>query len=487
MKNSKIASIVKSFSKEDFISFEKFMKSPFFPSRRDITGYYKLLKKYHNEFNISKEDFFKELFPGLKYNERKMKNLTQQMVKLAEDYLVFSSLKKNERMKSKILATEYITRQNDRMFERTIKGIETKNINRQFDSGEAYSFEQEVLLMKTENYNMKDDYPGAIKSKMGHTDYLTASFIIKYLRALCDRDAAISYNIEYETPLIKAVFENTDFEKIISSPELNLTQQGIILNVYYRAYKAVIEYTDKENYYTFKKLLYDNITLFTESERFLLFNDLTSCCWNNRSIGNHEFGKEQMMVYKDMMRMGAWRAESSGYLTIVLYRNIIFMALILREYGCLEGFIKEHSSKMNPEFRENMENFAWAHLYFETGQLEDALKHSSKVKYDFFVFKLDIKHLLLKIYYELNLFDHAYSLSDTYKHFLKETKEISDTHKVWHDGFIAIYMKMLRIKSMEEFSEIENLKFEYNRQTHVISKSWVNSQIQKLEENKKGA
>lgn len=481
MKNSKIASIFRSFKKDDFISFEKFMKSPFFPKRRDVSGFYSLLKKYHSEFDVSKEMFYGELFQGRRYDERKMKNLSAQMVKLAEEFLIFSALKQDERMKSKLLAEEYIKRQNHKMFERSVKTIEEIDSNRKFDSGECYSYEQNILLMKTENYNNKNDYFRAISSKIANTDYTAATFLIKYLRSLCDTDAAISYNIDYETPLLKAFRENFDLEKIFNSPEIEASKFGVILKIYYLAYKAVIDFENKENYYSFKKIFYENIHLFSVSEKFLLFNDLTSCCWNNRSAGNHEFGPEQMNIYKDMMQMDAWRSEASGYLQVALYRNIMFMALILKEYEWLSGFITNDSSKLHPEFINNMESYAWTHYYFETGKLESALTHSAKVQYDFFAFKLDIKHILLKIYYELNLFDQAYSLLDTYKHFLRETKEVSDHHKIWHEGFIIIYTKMLKVKSMEEYTEAENLNYEFENLKHIMSKGWVVREIKKLQ------
>ena len=486
MQKSKIAAIFGSFSKEDLNSFEKFLNSPFFPKRRDVKKYFEILKEYHPEFNISREEFYNRLFPGETHNERRFKNHTSQLIKMAEDFMVFDALKKNERLKHKLLAEEYSKRKRNKLFEQTIKLIEQNNSGRQFDSGEVYSYEQDLLWLKMENYNINNDYENSIKTKIAHTDYMTASFLIKYLRSLADKDAAISYNIEYDTPLIKTFSANIDFEKIITAPEVMTSNFGKILNVYYLAYKAVTDFKNEEHYFAFKSFLYENIELFSEAERFFLFNDLTSCCWNNRGAGNHKFGQEQMDIYKDMMNMDAWKSESSGYLSIVLYRNIMFMALVLRDYKWLEEFIQEHSSKMHPEYVSNMENFAWAHLYFETGRLNEALKSSSKVQYDFFVFKLDIKHLLLKIYYELNLFDQAFSLSDTYKHFLNETKEASDHHIKWHDGFIKIYMKILKAKSMENYSEAEFISKEFSETKYVIANKWIGDQIQILKEmNKK--
>ena len=82
-----------------------------------------------------------------------------------------------------------------------------------------------------------------------------------------------------------------------------------------------------------------------------------------------------------------------------------------------------------PEYRENMKNYSYARLYFEKGQFDEALNFLSKVKYDNFALKYDIRVLMLRIYYELHYTEEALSLIDTFRHFIAENKSLSQQKK----------------------------------------------------------
>lgn len=160
-------------------------------------------------------------------------------------------------------------RGNDKLFEQTAGKQEKIISSGHFDSTEAFSLDEELLWMKTEYYNLRNDYGNSIKYKLQYTDHATASFLIKFLRSMCDRVAALSYNIKYQTPLIKIFTENIDFNAIVSSDSISETKYSTILKIYFLAFKSITEFSKEEYYFGFKDLLYRNINLFSFPERFL--------------------------------------------------------------------------------------------------------------------------------------------------------------------------------------------------------------------------
>jgi hypothetical protein len=93
-----------------------------------------------------------------------------------------------------------------------------------------------------------------------------------------------------------------------------------------------------------------------------------------------------------------------------------------------------------------MYNFSYAHFNFAKGNFETALDYLGKVGYDLFIFKMDVRILLLKIYYELSYIEQAHSLIDSTLHFLKNTSEFSDDHKIQYRTFVQNFKELLKLK-----------------------------------------
>src|SRR5690606_8526792 len=104
---------------EELKSFEKFILSPYFTRGRDVSGFFSQIKKIYPDFKsskINKEIFFNELFPGEKYNQKKLKNLSFELTYLAEQFLISESLKKNESEKELMLSIQYKDRGKRKLF-----------------------------------------------------------------------------------------------------------------------------------------------------------------------------------------------------------------------------------------------------------------------------------------------------------------------------------------------------------------------------------
>ena len=95
-----------------------------------------------------------------------------------------------------------------------------------------------------------------------------------------------------------------------------------------------------------------------------------------------------------------------------------------------------------------LERFEQAgHLIFEL-----ALKYLSLVKYDTFVFKFDVRTLMLKIYLELGYYEQTRSLIDSFRHFILENTSITEYIKMVHLNFIKFVNEIMRLKeSKKEF------------------------------------
>ncbi len=97
MFNSKIISVVRSFSKDEIKEFRKFVDSPFFNKEgKYVLRFYDEIKKYYPGFDnksLERSILFYKLYPGKKYDDSIMRKLSSTLQKLAEEYLNLLTMK----------------------------------------------------------------------------------------------------------------------------------------------------------------------------------------------------------------------------------------------------------------------------------------------------------------------------------------------------------------------------------------------------------
>ena len=127
-----------------------------------------------------------------------------------------------------------------------------------------------------------------------------------------------------------------------------------------------------------------------------------------------------------------------------------------------------------------MKYFTTAVVKFGRRDFEESLKYISKVKYDFVRLKTDVKFLMLKIYYELNLEDPAYCLIDTFKHYASDSKEISEDTRISVKNFLKYYSQLFKIKNIRKSAESGFVKDSIEKEEFLYHKDWLYEKINEL-------
>ena len=71
MNKTSFLDIMRALNKEELKRFEAFLNSPYFNTRNNVVNLFSSIKKYAPEFThkmLDKEEVWKKLFPGKKYN-----------------------------------------------------------------------------------------------------------------------------------------------------------------------------------------------------------------------------------------------------------------------------------------------------------------------------------------------------------------------------------------------------------------------------------
>lgn len=450
MKESKLAEILGSFSKDELKSFEKFISSPYFSTGRDVSGLFALFKKYHPYFDsagIEKKNIFSALYPSEEFNEKKLKNLSSDLTKLAEQFLVHHSVRNSETEYDRLLAIQYHERKIDKHFLTTLNALEKRVENALFDGVDCFRTQEEIARLKENFLFRKNDFDNSIRTRLEYIDYFTLSFLVKLIKEFRGKLVITTrYNRKFESPLFDSVRENLDFENLLSSLREKNYAYLWIIELYYYSFMCTYDVNETSYYEKFRNLFYEHIERFTRYEKHHIFTSLAFYCIRKDEKEDLHFRKEELRVYKEMLSHDAYSISAKEDFNVVFYRNIMLIALRLGEYDWLEQFEKDYTGKLKPEFRENIRNLLKANLEFERGNFDKALESVSMIKYDLFLYKFDVKNLMLKIYYELDLYEQAFAMIDTYRHFLTNNKEHADVLKIQLRNFIDMYNKLLKAK-----------------------------------------
>lgn len=492
MKTTKLFTILRTFSDEEMKRFEKFIISPYNNPGKNVKPLFKALKKYHPEYpnvKLTEDKIHKLLYRADKTKEKKayIKVLLSNLTNLAVEFM--KSINNENEFERKFSEVRFLkmlnTRKLDSIYSGQYNAIK-KSLPKVLDPDSG----QLLLKMQLEKENCnflldREEQQKTSEVLMNQGEYLLLFFLseIFKIRAHYKTNEYV-FNANYEGTLLNIVMDNFNFEPIVDFIKSNSPGNYPTIAIYYNSMMAQLDINNDNFYRNFRDLLEDNVNLFDSEELMNLYTDLEGCCWKrlNNSIDEEKreyFSKEIFELYKRELSMGLHKYEQ-GYMRIFKFRNIHMAALNLKEYDWLEDFTKRYYKELAPEYRENMYNYSLAVVSFNRGNYENSLKLFSNIKYDYFNLKVDTKNWMLLIYYELSLMEQAYSLIDTYKHFLAKNKNLSAIFRKNNLDFLNYYVKLIKFKDNRDVVDLEHMKNEISARGKLIHKGWLLKKIEEL-------
>ena len=439
--NTKLAKLIGTFTEDEFKMLGQFLKRN---SSKAVVKLYNLLKeKFPDISSISKQDIYRKIYGNKSYSDRTLKNLFTEAFKTCEKFLIDSYLNSNSWELNSIRLKIYQQRKLESIYLSLINALESEK-DIKFSRENTFDKDNLILGSKIHYYIHKNDFRSAVNEKIIRTEYSIVGFVVKYLERL--RENIIiekGYNLNSRNEIFEAFKDNFNTEKFLNSIESKAPHHYELIRIYYLNYLCLNNPGNIPLFYELRDLILENISKFSRAERYFLFSDLTSCCTEMRKLGYMEFWNVANDLYKLMFETDSYTMNEDDYLSVVLYRSVMLAGISLKDTDSLRAFGEKYTKKLNPDFRQGIKNLLDANIAFLEKRYAESLEFLSKINYDFFMYKLDVKTLLLKIFYELKMFEQAYSTIDSFSHYLGYTNEINEDVKAEHRNFLMIYKKLL--------------------------------------------
>ena len=464
--------IIKTFSKEDFKSFEDLAESPYFNKNTNLVKLVKYLRKISPDFNeesMRKEFVWESIFAGRKFSYGVMKNLIYELNKLAEKYLVLEDNENEKYSEGYKLLRQLKQRALNGQFEKKMKifkQLVSKSKLKLGTSYNSYLFDDlEQVYFQRFQPNKNKNITAKNSNKYLLSFFFSTFFYTNYNFLITSK---IYSNLSPEYKLIDQVidlFEKSEYEK------------DIISKIYFYAIYITLHPESEDKFYELKKLFRENVNLLNRRTSYNLGAIIFSFCKVHINKNENKFLKEQFDLIDFILKNKVYTILEKDYFDPNLYVMIIEISLKLNKVNWCEQFINSFKDRLNPVNKEN--HIALGKIFIlrykkdynsAFGLLSEFIPHNIQEK-------IYMKKIELKMFYETGDFDRVLSLIKSNKEFINYDRTLSEYISKPLNSFLIYLKKLVDLRINIDVKNYDlyyfsNLKDEIIR-TEMYDKIWL--------------
>ncbi len=492
----KLIEILKTFDKAELKKFRRFISSDYFNTNDSIVKLFKIIAVFYPDFDLhdkklSPEDIFKKIYGQRKYDDKTYRYLLSSLYNLLEKYLAVASFERND-----IEMKKYII---DDLTERRLFGPAGKNLialessldQNNHIGGEYIYNKEDISLFWHQLYFLSNMQEPILEKRyeQGELQMFSSFVELSHIYQILHQ-VSHSYNLPLRDNIVFEYLRNINYKKIleyIEQNENNGTEIAVngrlikVLKIYLCFMITMLEDKDEEYFSKMNDYVGLYSDLFGRNELQNLHLMLATCCNRKRTaINDEKYQRINFEIIKRAAALDLYTTYTAQYMDVNNFIIIFQTALQLNESDWAAEFLRKYGEQISPEYSEDMIGYSFAELFFNKKQFERSLGSLSKVKLKLFRLKIPVKVLMLKLYYELGYIEEAYSLIDSFTHFLTSNKKIRKNEVNNYLRFLNFYRELLKAKAASGNSRInKEIKNELLRESLLPYKAWL---IEKADE-----
>ena len=481
--NPGLIEILKTFDKRDKIEFKKFLSSRFLNPYPKTVMLYKALLSFAPDYNtgkLNRKTLSAKFRLNTAYNDSTMRDLLSKLNLSANKYLAYANFNNDELSLLQHQRNEYFSRKLLTHIDKNIN-ISENRINDINETDTDYflknmilktaKFNYYVINKKIYNRQFLNESVGLLSSSSG---YLLALFILESIKL---NDTIVKISKRHENisnrNIIPALLKTFHLEKTIMALARNNKRLSHIFRIYYYLFMMFSNRDSQKYFRMYKQSILNNENKINKDEMHFLFGRLIDYCVNKCNEGINEFYEELFSSFSILLEKRYFTNSTNKYLSEDLFRNIIHSAIRAKKLKWAEQFIKSFKNDLHPKNRDQLINYAYANIYFETGSFNKSLDYLLNANLEYITLKIDIKMLLLKIFFELGSFEQIYSLIDSFKHFITNHEFIFSARREKLKDFLNFYEILFRAVNRNDRESIEILYKKLLQKKDLEFYSWL--------------
>lgn len=463
MTNSKLIQLLKTFTKEEFKSFGKFVSSPYFYKDKAVIKMYGSLKGFYpcfGEDKLNKESVFSKMYPGKAYNDSHMKYLMSEMFRLSKKFLAHINFESDFFEPDIRLLKELNSRNVPKIFESHLEKMEARIKNYPVRNEEYFHNMFLIKELVSGFYSYKD----RLSVKREHNQIIE-NIINNFLISLLDSYYTISSDIDFFA--VKFDLNLTGYIEDIILKNKEIINPAVL--IYYHFF--MLSRGEGDTHYSeLLELKKKYLHLLDDNGKHRIYETLLNYCIVNYQLEGVKYYVQAFDIINDEIKYGVRfkRKEFSE----IFFINKVEIASKIKEFKWAYDFIEEYMDRLHSEQRDDIVNFCYAIIEFESKNYLASLDHLAKINLHHPASRFRIRNYTLLNYYELGYMEQAFSLVDTYRHMLAKDKKIEITRKTRYNTFLSLYQKLLDVKSGSKKTDTNLLRKEIEQKA-IFMKEWL--------------
>jgi hypothetical protein len=385
---------------------------------------------------------------------------------LLEDYLVTKTLQKNER--------DWLLQKQGVLLEhKCYKAFQyvSHELEEKLKSGLQ---ESDVHLLHHEWQNLNLEYSANHKKRntslpFSETmDELDRFYIAKKLKLAAEViNAQNILSSEHSLRLLNEVKDLAGKDEFSDSPSIQM-------------YLSVLNtLTDPQNEDHFE-MFYHQVSLlgnkFSYKEQRGFFHYLKNYCIKKVNTGEVHYLEKLFMIYK--LNLSDPHLFKDEALSPWEYKNIVSIGLRLGHDEWVHSFIHEYNRFLEPQHQENAMIYNMANWNFHQKNYHDTLSLFQKVEFTDIYYQLDLRAILLKIYFEMNDEETLFYQASSFRSFLSRNKLVSNYQRKIYRNMISFTVKMQRCGT--NLKKLNALLTEIRTKKNTADITWLEKKIREL-------
>ncbi len=456
-------------------SFSEFISSPYFNRSGLVISLFNCLSKYHPDFknrNLTIEKIFLKVFPNQEYNYHKINNVISDLYKLTEKFIVQMYFEKGEYYIERNILRELRHRGLSGLFEQRVASYTKKLLERNIKDEDYYYY----------LYELTDEYlwyhPG--KNPNSDLNILQTEFdhflkfaLIRLLRfytlMLHERNQT---NIEYDFSLMNEIANYVDKHDFKEIPSIEI----------FNTILKLLQSKESKYYEKLWKLKEKHFNELNGDVQRLLYVHLTDfAAYMVNFKGNTDYNNDLFKIYREMLEINFHTPDNFRFPELM---NIVKISCRVKEYEFAKEVFKRFEPGLNEEDRINVSGFCLGVICYSEGNYNEAIEYLSRANFKNFIFRVQVKILLLKSFYLLNLAEQVYQMIDTFKHYIAREQSLLQEHRDAYLDFLNCMIRLNKIKNEPGKKEYELVKLKKDAEmisyNPFLIKTWLIDELNSI-------
>ncbi len=436
MKNSRLLRVLKTLSPSEQRQFADFVASPYFNKHQRLPKLLKLLLAHAPDYSspqLNEKFLFGKLFPGEAFRIQRMRDDLSLLYRLLKQFLAHQFLMRDSFQEELCFLEQMVERKELHVF-----GLQARSMQQQLDQEPDRSwihYRQRFQLANLVNqaYGLQERRKAdeSLQQKLDAFDIYYLSLKLKESCEAFNRKFVLNTEVQLHLlPEIESLMEKQD-APFHAVP---------VLRLYYHIYRS-FQHADASTFTQMEQTLAEVSPLLPASEARAAYKFAQNFCIRRINRGEEAYQQRLFGLYQKLLDSGIILQQ--GILAHSDFKNIVTLALRLKEISWTEGFIASYGPLVNSAHRTNALGYAEALFLSESGQKRQAIRKLNEVSFSDVFYDLSARHLLARIYWEEGEEDALRYHLNAFQLFLRRAKEISPAKKQDHLNFVRLLKAML--------------------------------------------